>query len=238
MNDPIQELFQRLEELERRVSQMVVRGKIKEVDAAKALAKVEYGKGLATGWLPWKPIRTGKAIVWWMPEVGEGVTVISEGDLVLGEIFPGSYHAGFKAPSDDPDLFLVQFGDGSEISHNRSNGTLTVINKGDINVTTDKNLTVNANNNVNVICENATVDATKTTINSETEINGNTTIKGNANISGICAVGGLAAVGGGAVPAKGGMEMTGGDVVVDGVSSTKHTHKENGTGGGVTDIPQ
>ncbi len=127
MTDQIRELFQRIEELERRVGQMVVRGKIKEVDPSKALAKVEYGEGLATGWLPWKPIRTGKAIVWWVPEVGEGVTVISEGDLVLGEIYPGSYHNEFKAPSDDPDLFLVQFGDGAEISYQRKEHALKAI---------------------------------------------------------------------------------------------------------------
>ncbi len=153
MTDQIRELFQRIEELERRVGQMVVRGKIKEVDPSKALAKVEYGEGLATGWLPWKPIRTGKAIVWWVPEVGEGVTVISEGDLVLGEIYPGSYHSGFPAPSDDPDLFLVQFGEGSEISHNRADSKLTVINKGDVNVTADGAVTAKAKGSITVETE-------------------------------------------------------------------------------------
>lgn len=63
-------------------------------------------------------------------------------------------------------------------------------------------------------------------VNGETTINGLTTINAAANITGVCAVGGLAAVGGGAVPAKGGMTMTGGDVTVDGVSSTKHKHRE------------
>jgi phage baseplate assembly protein V len=113
------DVLQRLEELERRVAQMVVRGTIAEVDPVNVVARVQYGPGMTTGWLPWKPIRTGKAIVWWCPEVGEGATVISEGDLALGEILPGSYHKDFVAPSSDPDLFLVQYGDGGSVSYDR-----------------------------------------------------------------------------------------------------------------------
>lgn len=109
----------RLEELERRVSQMVVRGKVETVDHDRVRARVAYGNGLVTGWLPWKPIRTGRATVWWAPEVGEGVTVISDGDLRLGEILPGSYHNDMPAPSSDPDLFLIAWGDGSTLSHHR-----------------------------------------------------------------------------------------------------------------------
>ncbi|MEH6353815.1 phage baseplate assembly protein V [Pseudomonas sp. 3JA] len=113
------DVLQRLEELERRVAQMVVRGKIHAVDTANHVAQVEYGPGMVTGWLQWKPLRTGKAIVWWAPEKGEGVTVISEGDLALGEILPGSYHKDFAAPSSDPDLFLIQYGDGGSVSYDR-----------------------------------------------------------------------------------------------------------------------
>lgn len=148
MADPIREIFQRLEELERRLAQMVVRGKVHQVDHENALARVAYGDALVTGWLPWKPMRTGKAIVWWAPEVGEGVTVISEGDLSLGEIYPGSYHGERPAPSDDPDLFLVQFGDGSKVGHHRGTHKLEVVNVGDVEVTTQQNLTINATGKV------------------------------------------------------------------------------------------
>lgn len=113
------DVLQRLEELERRMGQMVVRGKISAVDPASGRVKVEYGPNMATGWLEWKPIRTGKAMIWWAPEVGEGATVISEGDLSLGEVLPGSYHKDFSAPSMDPDLFLIQYGDGGSTSYDR-----------------------------------------------------------------------------------------------------------------------
>jgi phage baseplate assembly protein V len=143
MNDLYQEFARRLEDLERRVKQMVVRGVIAEVDTDKALARVSYGNQQITAWLPWKPIRTGKAIVWWAPEVGEGVTVISDGELVNGEILPGSYYKDFAAPSTDENLFLIEFGDGSKVAHNRETHKLDVVNVGDVELTTKQNLTVN-----------------------------------------------------------------------------------------------
>lgn len=128
----ILDMLRRIGELERRQNQMVVRGKVAELDAKKQRVKVSYGVGLVSGWLPWKPLRAGKAVVWWCPEVGEGVTVISGGDVSLGEVFPGSYHDDFPAPSDDPDVFHVNFGDDSTIEYNRSSHTLDVVIKGDV----------------------------------------------------------------------------------------------------------
>ncbi|MCG9780428.1 phage baseplate assembly protein V [Photobacterium damselae] len=149
----IDEILRRLSELERRVSQMVVRGKIHAVDPVKGMARVAYGprgQQQLTGWIPWKPIRAAKAVVWWCPEVGEGVTVVSDGDLSLGEILPGSYQNDFPAPSDDPDEFLIQFGDGSKVSHNRANHKLEVVNVGDVNITTQQNIHVKCNGKATV----------------------------------------------------------------------------------------
>ncbi len=141
-NPGYRDVLARLDELERRVAQMVVRGKVSAVDHARHVARVDYGGGMTTGWIQWKPVRTGKATVWWSPEVGEGVTVISDGDLRLGEILPGSYHADMPAPSSDPDLFLIEWGDGSAMSHHRGDkhfdlnvagpGTATVTAEGGV----------------------------------------------------------------------------------------------------------
>lgn len=148
----IENLLQRIEALERRVGQMVIRGKIAEVDPVKHVARVAYGLGgkQLTGWLQWKPVRTGKAITWWCPQVGEGATVISEGDLALGEILPGSYHGEFPAPSSNPDEYLVLFGDGSKVSHDCKTHLLDVVNVGDVVVTTQQNLTINTDQDMTV----------------------------------------------------------------------------------------
>ena len=142
-----QDILQRLNDLERQVAQMVIRGVISKIDSANQLVRVTYGsshKPMITGWLPIKPIRSGKAIVWWFPEIGEGVTVISPGDCCLGEVFPGSYHSKTPAPSDNPDLFLVEFGDGSSVSHDRKNHLLKVVNVGDIDFSTEQKIKMTA----------------------------------------------------------------------------------------------
>lgn len=140
------EILERIEALERALSEMVVRGVISEADPDRGqygLVRVSYGsdkKQMETGWLPVKPIRAGKAVVWWFPEEGEGVTVISPGDLRMGEVFPGSFHTKKPAPSNDPNVFLVQFGDGSSVEHNREQHTLKIINVGDIDMSTPEKM--------------------------------------------------------------------------------------------------
>ncbi|EGR3852971.1 phage baseplate assembly protein V [Vibrio cholerae] len=147
------ELSERVSELERKLEEMVVRGVISVSNPAQRWVIVSYGtqeRPMTTGKLPIKPIRSGKAIVWWFPEVGEAVTVISPGDLRLGEVYPGSYYDQRPAPSDDPDLFLIEFGDGSKVSHHRGTHKLDVLNVGDVEITTHQNLTINATGKVSI----------------------------------------------------------------------------------------
>lgn len=156
METALDDVLQRLEALERRQSQMVVRGRICAVDSARGLAKVEYGaegQQQTTGWLPWKPARTGKTVTWSQPDIGEGVTVISEGDLTLGEIIPGSYYDRFPSPSTNPDVHLTQYADGATEQYNQANqayqlllptsGTVNIVAQGGVTITGD--LTVNGN---------------------------------------------------------------------------------------------
>lgn len=121
----IQDILKRLEEIERRQAQMVVDGKVFEVDHDKHQVKVCYGnpdseKPLTTGWLKWDGIRAGKAKVWWPLEVGEAVTVLSPGDLSQGRIIATHYQADFPAQSNDPDLVQVNFDDESILSYHRA----------------------------------------------------------------------------------------------------------------------
>lgn len=142
MSDIIQDLMRRIGELERRQNQMVIRGTVSKLDFSdknNPVVRVAYGDGLETGWLPWKAARTGAAVVWWPPEVGEGVTVYSNGDLANGEVVAGSYHAAHPAPSNDPDLFFVDFGNGTTIQYHRVNNKLSV------NVVGDSLLSVSGN---------------------------------------------------------------------------------------------
>jgi phage baseplate assembly protein V len=141
---------QRLEALERQMAQIVIRGKVELVDCKKQRARVRYGENQLTPWLRWKPIRAGRAIIWWPLEVGEAVTVLSPGDLQLGEILPSSYSAEHSAPSDDPDLCIVQFGDGSEVRHNRATGDYAATYTGKATITVGGDTTIKSTGAVNV----------------------------------------------------------------------------------------
>lgn len=166
------ELEERVSELERRLEEMFVRGVILESDPVNKRVVVSYGtteKPMKTGWLPVKPIRAGKAIVWWWPEVGEGVTVLSPGDLRFGEVFPASYHTERPAPSDDPDLFLVEFGDGSKVSHHRETHLLELVNMGDVEATIEGNVTGLIKGTTTVTCEKSVSVTAKGAIDVTTE---------------------------------------------------------------------
>ncbi|MDE1464790.1 phage baseplate assembly protein V [Spartinivicinus poritis] len=144
------DLLQRIEALERKLGQVVVRGRIHAVDHGRHLAKVEYGaegQQQTTGWLPWKPQRTGKTITWSPPDIGEGATVISEGDLTLGEIIPGSYYNQFPTPSNDKNIHITVYADGAKESYNQeshhyeillpASGTVKIVATGGVEIEGD-----------------------------------------------------------------------------------------------------
>lgn len=148
-------ILQRIEELERRLAQMVVDGKVCEVDHDKHHVKVCYGnpesdKPLTTGWLKWDGIRAGKAKVWWPLEVGEAVTVLSPGDLSQGRIIASHYQADSPAQSNDPDLFQINFDDESTVSYHRANKEFKLLLPAGANtqIVTDGGLDITGNTKI------------------------------------------------------------------------------------------
>ncbi|CAH0531161.1 phage baseplate assembly protein V [Vibrio hippocampi] len=180
------DLEERVSELERKLEEVFVRGIIEESNPVERWVVVSYGteeSPMKTGKLPVKPIRSGKAIVWWFPEVGEAVTVISPGDLRFGEVFPGSYYSERSAPSDDPDLFLVEFGDGSKVSHHRGTHKLELINMGDVEATIEGNVTGLIKGDVTATVEGNVTGTIKGTTTATFEKDLSATVKGNATVN-------------------------------------------------------
>lgn len=137
-------LMERLENIERRLEQMVVRGKIAQVDCARQRVTVSWGDGLETDWLEWKPSRSGQVTIWSPPQVGEGVTVISDGDINLGEVFLGSYHNSMPPPSTDPDDVVMKMPDGTVFTYNHKAHKLHIEVKGETLIDVTGNLTATA----------------------------------------------------------------------------------------------
>ena len=110
-------IYEQIESLNRKIQHMVVHGVVSAVDLTACKAKVRYGENEVTGWLPWQPIKTGQAVIWWPLEVGEAVTVISPGLLNRGIILPSVYYEKNPAPSSDENKFIVRFKNGNKIEH-------------------------------------------------------------------------------------------------------------------------
>lgn len=104
-------------DLEQLLGDMMRLGTIAEVDPATATCRVETGE-IITGPLPWLTPHAGGVRVWSPPSVGEQCLLLCpEGDPLCGLVLVGLFSNSFPPPSSDPDLALVQFPDGAQISY-------------------------------------------------------------------------------------------------------------------------
>ncbi|WP_051145189.1 phage baseplate assembly protein V [Thiomicrorhabdus sp. Kp2] len=162
--------FEGLEDLARRLSNLVRMGTIESADYNAAKVKVKYGKDsqggdLVTGWLRWIADRAGDDRDWDAPEVGEQVMVISpNGDMRLGVVFPAIYQDAHAAPANSKDVHRRVYKDGAVIEYNRATHCLsaTLPSGGTTELTSPGGVQING----------------PTTINGEVTINGNTQVNG------------------------------------------------------------
>jgi phage baseplate assembly protein V len=116
-----------LADLARRIENLIRIGTIAEVDVADPKAprvRVKDGE-LLTGWLPFGAMRAGTARVWSVPTVGEQVMVFSPcGDLASAVVFGSLYCAIDPAPSTDLHEHIIDFADGTRMSHNDETGAM------------------------------------------------------------------------------------------------------------------
>lgn len=111
-----------LPDIERRTANMIRFGSISAVKLSNPpRVKVTSGN-ITTRWLPWAGGRAGAGKRRWdPPEVGEQVVLLSAGgDMRQALVIPGIYQSSYAAPSDNPDLDLTAYSDGTTISYDRS----------------------------------------------------------------------------------------------------------------------
>lgn len=139
----------RLEALERKLEKINVRGVVSEINpemGASGCVRVLFGDNQISDWLPVKPLRSGKASIWWFPEVGEGVTVT---DIETGEVMPGSFTSTNPPPTRDPNVFYIKFGDGSFVSHDSNSGEYVADIKGKVIINSEaKDISFNGGSGV------------------------------------------------------------------------------------------
>ncbi len=140
-----------LNELLRRLSNIIRIGTICEIDYQKAKARVKTGE-LKTAYLPWITSKAGDNIDWNPPDINEQVIILSpNGELNKGVILCSLYQNSSPAPSNSKDKQKVVFGDGSIIEYDKQEKHFFMDLKGTI--------TINA--------EIANITAETTTINGE-----------------------------------------------------------------------
>ncbi|MDF1687317.1 MAG: phage baseplate assembly protein V [Parvibaculaceae bacterium] len=106
-------------EIARRLENVIRRGTIASVDAAKARVTVKLGN-IETAPLPFFAQRAGDDRDWWCPSLGEQVVVFSEGgDFANGVVLTGLYQAAHPAPFSDPKKSGTHFGDGATATYDR-----------------------------------------------------------------------------------------------------------------------
>lgn len=138
----------RLEEIERRLEQMYVRGKVEQVDHKNHRVRVRYGPDSLSGWIEWKPQRSGQVTMWSPPQIGEGCTILSDGDVNRGEVLIGSYHQEMPAPSDNPDETVIVWPDGTRIVYDMAKHEMKISINGQAEVTVAKDAKVKAGGDV------------------------------------------------------------------------------------------
>ena len=167
----------------RRIANLMLIGKVVEVDAAGVRARVKVGS-MTTALLPWVSQRAAVMNCWTAPAVGEQVLVVCHnGDPAQGVIVGSLNSADNPAPSCNPDLFKVVFSDGSYAEHDvadhemkiHSAGKVELTAAGDVNAVTEASAKITAAGKA---------DVTAPAIN----LNGAVTITGSLAVTGLTAL--------------------------------------------------
>lgn len=181
--------------------------------------------GLVSAWLPLVVKKTLKDKECFTLDGGEQVACLLDDNFENGVVLGAVYSDADMPPVESSNKLHFQFFDGGSFEYDRSNGTLTIVTTGPVNVTAGGPVTVKA--------PSVTVDAPDTTFT------GNVLVKGKLSY-----LGGMSGSGGSdgaAARIKGGVEVEGpvhatgeissdADVMAGGIGLTTHHHIEQGDG--------
>jgi phage baseplate assembly protein V len=133
-----------LNDLARRLANIIRLGQIFAVDYEAAKARVKIGN-LETDWLPWITANSSTTKNWNPPEIDEQVIVLSPcGELNQGVILPSLYRS--NTPENSGDIKSVTFADGSKISFDKTSGNLDLDIKGNATIKIAGNAQIEAAN--------------------------------------------------------------------------------------------
>lgn len=164
----------RIQDLERRINNLLRIGTIETADYAVARVRVRIG-ALLTAPLPWITTRAGHDRSWWAPEIGEQVVILSPGgDLVQGVVLPSVYSDSKPQPENRESVYRILFSDGASLAYDREAHHLKASVPGDIAVQAEGRVDVLASGDVTIKGSSITLDG---------PVSATSTIQAQANIS-------------------------------------------------------
>ena len=189
-------------------------GVVSAIDPASCSARVRFDDldGLETMFLPVGQKKTLKDKSYWMPDVGEHVACMLDGNAETGVILCAIYSDADAPPVVSPDKLHIRFMDGGMFEYDRASGAMTIITKGVVDVTAEGPVTVRA--------PSVTIDSPQTTCTGALLVEGMFTYRGGMAGSGGA---GAAAVIDGNVQVDGNIDATG-SVIDAGGNTPHHTH--------------
>lgn len=119
-----------------------------------------------------------------MPELGEQVAVLLDGDGVGGVYLGGIYSTAEPPPVVDKDTDYVRFSDGTVSTYDRAAGVMTLDCVGALLLKCAQNITVEAGEPVVVRAPSATLDVLQVTLNGNLTVNGNVDVDGSITATG------------------------------------------------------
>lgn len=97
-------------------------------DPAKALVRVEFPDhaGVTSYWLSVAQRNAGQIRDFAMPDIGEHVVCLVDENAEQGYVLGGIYSLAEPPPTQDGDVRMVDFGDGTTVAYNRASHALDV----------------------------------------------------------------------------------------------------------------
>lgn len=151
-----------INELARRIENLLRPGTIHSVNLGNALCRVRAG-ALVSGWVPWFAHRAGDIRHWSPPSEGEQCLLLSPGgDTAAGMALVGLYSNSATAPSANAKEVLTQYPDGAAIGYNHESHTLTA--------------SLPAGSTANLSATQANITADQVAITAQVTINGSLSV--------------------------------------------------------------
>lgn len=180
-------------DLFRRVRDIIRRGVVAEVQLSPPRCRVSFGGDHKTGWLQWYTLATSERVDWSAPEVGDPVTVLSEGgNLRGGVVLTGLLVDDRGSPSSNPHEHVTAYRDGARQTYDTDTHTLTWqgVPDGVVRIIAESKVEIVGNDEVTLTSENVVninggkvINARAQTINANASESVNVTATNSINLT-------------------------------------------------------